>query len=70
MKQMILGLIVIVTLTGFSRVISPSSDDVELPTCAAGTQLSEDSAIESGCILSPSDCSRGIDEANQEECAK
>lgn len=46
---------------GASYVLS-SASDAEMPECAIG------SSDDSECVLSPTDCTRGIDEANQSSC--
>lgn len=67
MKRILLALAVVVIAISISRTAQPGTvltpRETETPLCAVGTAVEQDN-----CVLDPNDCSRGIDESNQEAC--
>lgn len=66
-EKLELSLFIVLILSLFGPLVAISGDisraNDELPTCQIGT--SDDSE----CVLDANDCSRGIDESNQESCS-
>lgn len=63
MKYLIVSLIVVVGVITLTPKAAQPQVQAEVPMCAKGTIEEQDN-----CTLDPSDCGRGIDEANQESC--
>lgn len=69
MKYLAVSLLIAAVVISLPKSVSPNTfvpalaETAELPMCPPGTVGDQD-----GCQLDPNDCSRGIDESNQESC--
>lgn len=70
MKHLSEGLIGVLLVSIVITACVPKSAAKTLASNDSITYCAKGSTDDSNCQLDPSDCSRGIDESNQEECAK